>query len=175
MAAARTTVALTGRERFFGEEEIIFSKTDVSGKITYTNAVFRKVSDYNKDELLGAPHSVIRHPEMPRALFKYAWERLLAGHEVFAYVNNMTKHGDNYWVLAHRTPSTGRAARSSASTRIAACRTVARSRKSSRFIARFSPKNSGTTTARGLSSSYELLLSTLNGAGRSYDEWIWTL
>jgi len=44
---------------------------------------------------------------MPRAVFKYAWDRLLAGHEVFAYVNNLASNGDNYWVLAHMTPSRG--------------------------------------------------------------------
>jgi len=64
-----TRTHLTGVETFFGEEEIIVSKTDISGRITCCNDVFIRVSGYSERELLGVPHSILRHPEMPRCVF----------------------------------------------------------------------------------------------------------
>jgi PAS domain S-box-containing protein len=101
------TVQPTANERFFEKNEIIVSKTDIKGRITYVNHVFMKIADYEESELLGQPHSMIRHPDMPRAVFKLLWTQIEAGAEIFAYVKNMTKHGDYYWVLAHVTPSLG--------------------------------------------------------------------
>lgn len=101
----QTTVAPTKTEVFFHEPEIIVSKTDVKGRLTYVNQTFCKISSYSEAELIGQPHSCIRHPEMPRAVFKLLWDSLLAGREIFAYVKNITKHGDYYWVFAHVTPS----------------------------------------------------------------------
>jgi PAS domain S-box-containing protein len=95
----------TGRESPFGDEEIIVSKTDLKGRITYANDVFLRVSGYSAEETLGAPHSIIRHPQMPRCVFKLLWETIEAKGEIFAYVLNMAKNGDHYWVFAHVTPS----------------------------------------------------------------------
>jgi PAS domain S-box-containing protein len=95
----------TKKEVTFRPEEIIVSKTDLKGRITYANRTFSKVAGYSRAELMGAPHSIIRHPDMPRAVFKLLWDRLGEEHEVFAYVKNMTRHGDFYWVFAHVTPS----------------------------------------------------------------------
>lgn len=95
----------TGRECPFGQHEIIVSKTDLKGKITYCNEVFRRVAGYGEDELLGQPHNLIRHPDMPRCVFQLLWETIQDGREIFAYVLNMAKNGDHYWVLAHVTPS----------------------------------------------------------------------
>lgn len=97
--------SLTGRERTFPENEIIVSKTDAQGRITYVNDVFLTVSGYDESEVMGQPHSIIRHPDMPRTVFKLLWDRIMAGKEIFAYVNNRAKCGDFYWVLAHITPS----------------------------------------------------------------------
>lgn len=102
---ARARVAPTGRESILGLEEIIVSKTDLTGRITYANDVFLRVAHLTEAEAIGAPHSIVRHPDMPRAVFKLLWDRLEAGHEVFAYVLNMAKNGDHYWVFAHVTPS----------------------------------------------------------------------
>ena len=96
---------LTGKERTFPESEIIVSKTDVQGRITYVNDVFLSVSGYMEGEVIGKPHNVIRHPDMPRCVFKLLWDKIQAGQEIFAYVNNRAKNGDNYWVFAHITPS----------------------------------------------------------------------
>jgi len=102
---ARVRVQPTGRESPFGEDEIIVSKTDLKGRITYANDVFLRVSNYTSREILGAPHSIIRHPEMPRCVFKLLWDTIKAGEEIFAYVLNMAKNGDHYWVFAHVTPT----------------------------------------------------------------------
>ncbi|MGB0749969.1 MAG: PAS domain-containing protein [Magnetospiraceae bacterium] len=98
-------VHCTGVERYFDKDEIIVSKTDLTGKITYCNRVFLRVAGYEEAELMGQPHSIIRHPDMPRAVFKLLWDTLAEGKEIFAYVNNRAINGDNYWVLAHVTPS----------------------------------------------------------------------
>jgi len=63
------------------------------------------ISDFSEDELLGQAHSVIRHPEMPRCIFRMLWETIQDRREIFAYVKNLAKSGDHYWVLAHVTPS----------------------------------------------------------------------
>jgi len=96
--------SLTNVERTFQWDEVIVSKTDTSGKITYANDVFLGISGFTEDELLGAPHSILRHPAMPRCVFKFLWDRIALGHEVFAYVLNRAKCGDHYWVFAHVTP-----------------------------------------------------------------------
>lgn len=96
---------LTGKETFFDENEIIVSKADLTGRITYCNDVFLRTSGYTESELLGQPHSILRHPDMPRSVFKLMWDTIQSGSECFAYVLNRTKTGDHYWVLAHVTPS----------------------------------------------------------------------
>lgn len=96
---------LTGHERFFEPNQMIVSKTNLKGKITYVNSLFIHVSGYSDKQLMGQPHSSIRHPEMPRCIFKLLWKKLNAGQEVFAYVNNRCHNGDHYWVFAHVTPS----------------------------------------------------------------------
>ena len=104
---SKYVVEPTGRERTFEEDEVIVSKTDPKGWITYANSVFMKVALYGEDEVMNRPHSLVRHPDMPRCVFKLAWDKLLAGQEVFAYVKNMAKNGDFYWVFAHMTPTLG--------------------------------------------------------------------
>ncbi len=100
-------VSLTGVERFFDENEIIVSKTDTRGVITYANQVFLRVAGYDEEEVLGRPHNIIRHPDMPRCVFKLLWDTLESGEEIFAFVINKAKCGDHYWVLAHVTPTFG--------------------------------------------------------------------
>jgi PAS domain S-box-containing protein len=101
----KKNVVPTNVEVFFREEDMIVSKTDLKGRLTYVNHEFCRIAGYTETELLGKPHSIIRHPDMPRAVFKLLWDAILEGREVFAYVKNMTKNGDHYWVFAHVTPS----------------------------------------------------------------------
>ncbi|MCF8479851.1 MAG: PAS domain-containing protein [Rhodospirillum sp.] len=102
---ARSTIMPTGVERFFSEDEIIVSKTDTKGIITYANQIFLKIAGYTEVEVIGQPHNMIRHPDTPGGIFKLLWNRIESGEEVFAYVCNMAKNGDHYWVLAHVSPS----------------------------------------------------------------------
>ena len=100
-----TSITPTGVERFFDEGEILVSKTDTRGRITYCNQQFRDIAGYRNTELVGEQHSCVRHPEMPRSVFKLLWDTLSARREVFAYVKNLSSNGDHYWVFAHVTPS----------------------------------------------------------------------
>ncbi len=96
---------LTGVERFFEDDEIIVSKTDLKGRLTYVNDLFLKLASYTEKECLGEPHAKIRNPQMPRCIFKLLWDTIQDGREIFAYVVNRSGNGDHYWVLAHVTPS----------------------------------------------------------------------
>jgi len=104
---AQPSVTLTGVEHSFAADEVIVSKTDLQGRIIYANDIFIQMSGYAEEELLGAPHNILRHPDMPRCVFKFLWDRISQGHEVFAYVVNRSKNGDHYWVFAHVTPCYG--------------------------------------------------------------------
>ncbi|HTZ99242.1 MAG TPA: PAS domain-containing protein [Candidatus Aquilonibacter sp.] len=99
------SVVPTQVERFFPEDEIIVSKTDLKGHITYANDTFLTIAGFTEEELLGKPHSIIRHPDMPRCVFKLLWDVIQSRREIFAYVKNMAKNGDYYWVFAHVTPT----------------------------------------------------------------------
>jgi len=100
-----TTTTLTGHERSFSPDDVIVTKTDLKGRITYANQCFLRISSLTEEQALGAPHSIIRHPGMPRCIFKLLWDYLQAGREIFAYVLNRATNGDHYWVFAHVTPS----------------------------------------------------------------------
>ncbi|GHF25712.1 transcriptional regulator [Kordiimonas sediminis] len=102
---SKYSIQPTGVERHFSADEFIVSKTNLKGHITYVNKLFMDIADYTEEDCLGKPHSVIRHPDMPRAIFHMLWEAIQAKKEIFAYVVNMAKNGDHYWVLAHVTPS----------------------------------------------------------------------
>lgn len=97
--------SLSGVERFFDDDEIIVSKTDLKGRLTYTNNVFLRLASMDEKDAIGAPHNIIRNPTMPRAIFKLLWDTIQDGKEIFAYVVNRSTNGDHYWVLAHVTPS----------------------------------------------------------------------
>ena len=98
-------VSLTGVERRLKDNELIVSNKDLKGHITYANRAFIDFAGYSKDDLMGAPHSIVRHPHMPRCVFKLLWDTLTEKKEIFAYVVNRSANGDHYWVLAHVTPS----------------------------------------------------------------------
>ena len=92
-------------ELLLRDEHFIVSKTDPKGLITYCNRIFIEFSGYTEAELLGQQHNIIRHPDMPRAVFKLLWDTLKVGNEFIGYVKNMSKDGSFYWVFATVTPS----------------------------------------------------------------------
>ncbi|RTL03392.1 MAG: PAS domain S-box protein, partial [Neisseriaceae bacterium] len=99
------TIVPTRQERVMRDDDFIVSKTDLKGRITYGNQIFIEFSGYSQQELLGAQHNIIRHPDMPRGVFKFLWDTLAQHQECFAYVKNMSKDGGFYWVFANVTPS----------------------------------------------------------------------
>ena len=100
----KSGVAPINVEKTMRENDFIVSKTDTKGRITYGNEIFIEYSGYSEQELLGAQHNIIRHPDMPRGVFKFLWDNIAGGNEVFAYVKNMAKDGSFYWVFANVTP-----------------------------------------------------------------------
>jgi len=85
--------------------DIVVSKADKEGDIEYANPIFYKLSGYSKKELTFSPHSILRHPDMPKVIFKYLWSQLKEGKEVHAFVKNLTKNGSFYWVFAYVRPA----------------------------------------------------------------------
>lgn len=171
-----SAVRPTGAERFFGEDEIIVTKTDTKGHITYVNEVFVRVSGYSEQESLGAPHSLIRHPDMPRCVFKLLWDTIEDGREIFAYVLNLAKDGAHYWVFAHVTPTFDAAGRIVAyhsnrrSPAIDAVRQV-----DGIYKALLAEERLHSRPADAMAASAALLGRSLGDMGLSYDEFIWSL
>jgi PAS domain S-box-containing protein len=171
-----TQVRPTGTERTFGEDEIIVTKTDLRGVLTYANDVFLRISALTEDEAIGQPHSLIRHPDMPRAVFKLLWDTLKSRKELFAYVVNLASDGAHYWVLAHVTPSfdgggqvvgyhsNRRKPEPAAVTAAAALygRLRAEERKHS-------------SSPAALDASWKLLEETLAERGQTYEQFVWEL
>ena len=93
------------REIFLQEDSLITSKTDLKGRIVYANDDFLKYAGYTMGEVLNKPHNIVRHEEMPKTVFKYLWDYMREGKEIFAYVKNKTKDNNYYWVFANVTPS----------------------------------------------------------------------
>ncbi len=81
--------------------DIVVSKSDAEGNIKYANPIFVKLSGYSQGELLDKPHSILRHPDMPKIIFKFLWDNIQEGKDVKAFVKNRSKDGGFYWVLAH--------------------------------------------------------------------------
>lgn len=86
-------------------DRFLVSKTDHRGIITYANPVFVEISGYEEEELIGANHNIVRHPDMPRTVFRILWQTIQSGEECFAFVKNLSKDGSYYWVFAHVTPT----------------------------------------------------------------------
>lgn len=93
-----------GHEVSLNADQLIITKTDTKGLITYANRVFMDVAEYPLPQLLGQPHNLIRHPDMPRGVFRLMWKTLQEGKEFFGIVKNYTASGNYYWVLANITP-----------------------------------------------------------------------
>ncbi len=88
-------------------DDLIITKTDQKGVITYANRKFMQVSNYAESALLGQAHNLIRHPDMPRGVFRLMWKTLMQGKEFFGILKNYTADGGFYWVFANVTPDYG--------------------------------------------------------------------
>lgn len=95
---------LTGREVYLSNQDEIVSSSNLRGDIEFCNATFCRISGYNHEELVGQPHNILRHPQMPAAAFGMLWAALRAGKPWMGMVKNRCKNGDHYWVDAYITP-----------------------------------------------------------------------
>jgi len=102
---AQKAIVPTQREIFFDDHDIIVSKTDLKSRLTDASRMFCSSAGYAERDVIGQPHSLIRHPDMPRAVFKLLWDAIQDKREIFASVKNMARNGDHDWVFAHMTPS----------------------------------------------------------------------
>ena len=100
----RTNLPVTNVEYPITDETLIVSKTDLKGKLTYFNDQFVAASGFTEQELMGQPHNIIRHPDMPPEAFANLWDTFKAGKPWAGAVKNRRKNGDFYWVLASATP-----------------------------------------------------------------------
>jgi len=82
----------------------LITRTDLHGIITYASRAYRQMTKYEKDELIGKPHSIVRHPDMPAAAFKQMWDTIKSDKVWEGYVKNLRKDGKYYWVIVHIEP-----------------------------------------------------------------------
>ena len=99
------TVFFTDLEVPFPEGRLIVSRTDLHGVITHANDAFVEMSGYQREDLMGAPHHILRHPDMPKAAFKGLWDTVAAGKKWHGYVKNLRQDGSFYWVYATAVPN----------------------------------------------------------------------
>ncbi len=167
---------LRGEERKLGENELIVSKTNLKGHITYANDIFLDIAGFTLNEVLDKPHALIRHDMMPRCIFQLLWERLQAGDEIFAYVVNVTKGGDYYWVLAHVTPSMnadGEVTSYHSNRRQPSRDAIAA--VSALYDVLLKEENSYSNRKQGQEAGYALLMNILEEKGLGYDEFVLSL
>jgi aerotaxis receptor len=100
----RKNLPVTNTEYPLGDDTLIVSKTDPKGRLTYFNDQFVEISGFNAQELMGQPHNIVRHPDMPPEAFDDLWKTIEAGKPWTGAVKNRRKNGDFYWVLASATP-----------------------------------------------------------------------
>ncbi|MDY7084851.1 MAG: PAS domain-containing protein [Actinomycetota bacterium] len=171
-----TRVTPTGVERTFREDEIIVTKTDIRGVMTYVNDVFLRVSALGESDAIGKPHNLIRHPDMPRAVFGLLWDTVKDGRELFAYVLNLAVDGAHYWVFAHVTPSYD------AQDRIVGYHSSRRKPKpaavtaAAKLYAQLRAEERRHASApMALEAGRRMMEETLAGLGVTYDEFVWDL
>ena len=100
----RFNLPVTSVEQTFGEDQRLISATDTASNITYCNAEFAAMSGFSQEELIGSPHNLVRHPDMPAEVFRQMWQYLKAGKSWMGIVKNRSKNGNFYWVSAYVTP-----------------------------------------------------------------------
>lgn len=101
----KNKITPNNNERKMRDNDFIVSKTDTKGRLTYANVIFYEFAGLSEEESLGKQHNIVRHPDMPRSVFKMLWENISSGQEFNGYVKNLSADGSYYWVFANVTPS----------------------------------------------------------------------
>ncbi len=172
----KKNISPTDIQNTFDEDDIIVSKTDLKGYITYVNDVFCKVAEANVCDLIGKPHRIIRHPDMPRCVFQLLWQQIEAKKEIFAFVKNMALSGNYYWVFAHVSPTLDDAGnivgyhsnRRQVPTSIIPV-------VSELYKSILEVEKSHSNTKEGMNAGFEIIVNLLNENKMTYDEFVWSL
>ena len=169
-------IVTVDEEITFSPDEVIVSKTDKSGKLLYANDVFCRVAEMSTDEVIGKPHNLIRHPDMPRVIFKLLWDTISKGEEIFAYVKNRSKSGKYYWVIAHVTPSYDAQGQINGyhSNRRSPTRSAI-DKISEIYKQLLNEESKHSNRKEGLEASEAMLHKMLDDAGMTYSEFVWSL
>ncbi len=158
----------------FDPDTILVSKTDPRGVITYANRHFCDAANLTQAQLLGQPHSRVRHPEMPRSVFSLMWEHLNEGREFFGIVQNRREGGGSYWVLAHVVPdvdpSSGEIIGFHSSRRYVS--PVARGIAAGLYAELRAAEASAPSRPRAAQAGRDALARILKSAGLTYEQWI---
>lgn len=155
-------------EKQLKENDFIVSKTDLKGNITYVNQIFMEMSEYSEGELLNQPHNIVRHPNMPKAVYKLLWDKIQNKEEIFAFVENITKNKNTYWVFANVTPSLDN------NGNIIGYLSVRRKPKDKalELIKPLYQKMLSAEKTAGMAAGTKVLLDALSEKGVSYDEFV---
>lgn len=160
----------------FEDDEIIVSKTDLKGEIKYANEVFCRLAEMSEADVIGKPHNVIRHPDMPRSIFFLLWEAIKAKKEIFAYVKNMSSTGKYYWVFAHVTPTIDEGGQI---TGFHSSRRSVEAEKlpiiSSLYKKLLSIEEGSPDRKEGMASATEYFNNLLEQQNKTYDDYIWSV
>jgi len=169
------TKNLKNSEAIMKEEDFIVSKTDTKGFITYVNRIFVNMAGWSRQELIGANHNIIRHPDMPKIAFKIVWDLISSKQEFFGFVKNLRKDGGYYWVFAYITADLDLNGNIIGYTSF-------RKKPSQKAIDTLTPIYQALVNAEksgGINASYELLKQTLNATDENiiekYNELVFTL
>jgi PAS domain S-box-containing protein len=150
-------------------KKYILSKTDAKGVIEYGNEYFVEISGYKEEELIGKPHNIVRHPDMPKIIFKFLWQRLQNDENIIAVVKNRAKDGRFYWVMTDfeikKDPVTNQI------TSYFAYRKAA-PRKAIEAIEPLYKKLCDIEKVSGMDGSYKYLVALLEAQGKTYDQFI---
>jgi len=171
----KRAITPTSTERVMREGDFIVSKTNPKGIITYGNPIFIEFSGYTEEELLGSQHNIIRHPDMPRAAFKLAWDTIQSGNEFFAYVKNMAKDGSFYWVFTHIAPDFSRDGSIVGYTSVRRCPKRSALDKVAPVYAQMLQAEQAAGTRDAIAAGTRILLDLLNQTGMGYEELVFAL
>ena len=158
----------TGKETKLSSQQMLVSKTDAKGIISFGNDTFVRVSGYSESEIIGEPHNILRHPDMPKAIFYLMWKSIKSGKNIMAVVKNLSKCGNHYWVTTDfeiRKDRDGRI-QSYIAFRQAAPRNVIKE------IEPLYAKMLDIEKSHGMDESLEYFYGCLDEKGMSYDEFI---
>ncbi|MGE5313513.1 MAG: PAS domain-containing protein [Acidobacteriota bacterium] len=168
-------VAPTNQFREMREEDFIVSKTDLKGRITYCNKIFIEFSKYSADELIGVQHNIVRHPFMPRSVFKMLWDTIQNRGEIFAYILNMAKDGSGYWVFANVAESTDETGRPIAYYSVRRKPKAAGVKAVTEIYREMTEIERRVGTKDGMAASAEFFKSIYGKGGMTYEEFVHTL